>query len=201
MLGLLKKGLDGNVIPFAPPILRDGDVLIFQTAAILQYLGPRIGLVPDDEIKRLQIHSLQLVIADVSVEAHDVHHPVSISDYYENQKEQAKAKAKPFIKERIPKYIGYFEKVLDANKEAPEHSKWLVGKKLSYVDLSLFHLVDGLQYAFPKAMKQIAEDYPKVMDLHKRIKGSVRIRDYLASKRRIAFNTRGIFRYYPELDE
>jgi len=183
--------------PFAPPFLRAGRLLIAQTANILLFLGARHGLAPSDEAGRLWTHQLQLTIADMVVEAHDTHHPIASGLYYEDQKREALRRAEDFRQTRLPKFLGYFEAVLERNPRGPGH---LVGARLSYADLSLFQLVDGLGYAFPKAMKRRARRYPEVMALHARVAKRKRIAQYLASPRRIPFNEDGIFRQYRELD-
>ncbi len=183
--------------PFAPPFLKDGDVLIGQTAAILLYLGDRHGLAPRDEAKRLWVHQIQLTIADLVGEAHDTHHPLSGDFYYENQKPEALRRAKHFREERIPKFLGWFEGILARN---PEDAGQLVGSAVTYADLSLFQIVEGLLYAFPRRMQRTLIDVPRVAALHRAIAQHPRIRAYLDSNRRIAFNEQGIFRHYPELD-
>ncbi|MNR19982.1 hypothetical protein D3C85_1368010 [compost metagenome] len=71
---------------------------------------------------------------------------------------------------------------------------------LTYADLSLFQLVEGLQYAFPKAAARALAATPAVVKLHANIRRRQRVHDYLQSPRRIAFNEDGIFRRYAELD-
>ena len=181
--------------PFAPPFLKAGPLVIGQTANILLFLGSRHGLAPAAEAGRLWVHQLQLTIADLVAEAHDTHHPIAASLYYEDQKAAARRAAKAFIAERIPKFLGYFERVLERSG-----STFLAGRKLSYVDLSLFQIVEGLRYAFPRAMNRTERKFPRVVALHDRVAARPRIAAYLASKRRIAFNEDGIFRRYPELD-
>lgn len=183
--------------PFAPPFLKDGDLVIGQTAAILLYLGPRLGLVPADEPGRLWTHQLQLTIADLVGEAHDTHHPVGAGLYYEDQKPEAARRAAAFRSERMTKFLGWFERVLARNPNGSDH---LVGDALTYADLSLFQVFEGLSYAFPKSMKRLAPDISRVAALHARVARHKRIRAYLASDRRIPFNESGIFRHYPELD-
>ncbi len=183
--------------PFAPPFLKAGNLLIAQTANILLFLGGRHGLTPKRESGRLWAHQLQLTIADLVVEAHDTHHPIASNLYYEDQRREAKRRAADFIAHRIPKYIGYFERVLATNAAGPDH---LVGGRVSYADLSLFQVMAGLQYAFPNAMARYAERYRHVLALCQRVAVRRRIAAYLASDRRLAFNQEGIFRHYPELD-
>ena len=180
---------------FAPPFLKAGKLTIGQTANILLYLGEKHGLAPKTEAGRLWTHQLQLTISDFVVEIHDTHHPIASGLYYEDQKPEAKARTADFLKTRAPKYLGYFERVLEGNK-----GRFLVGSRLTYADLSLFQIVAGLRYAFPKAMRRLEKKYPKVVAVHDAVATRPRIRRYLASERRIPFNQLGIFRHYPELD-
>ncbi|MFC6789588.1 glutathione S-transferase [Methylobacterium komagatae] len=181
--------------PFAPPFLRDGDRVIGQTAAILLYLAPKLGLVGQDETDRIWTHQIQLTIEDVVDEAHDTHHPVGVGLYYEDQKPEALRRAEDFRKHRIPKFFAWFERVLDSNG-----SGWLVGRSTTYADLSLFQLVEGLSYAFPIATHRALGRTPRVASLRDAVRGIPRVATYLASGRRIPFNEDGIFRRYPELD-
>ena len=194
---LLMDGGGAGHPPFAPPFLKDGEVLIGQTANILLYLGRRHGLAPRDEVGRLWAHQIQLTIADAVDEAHDTHHPIASSLYYEDQQTEARRRTADFIANRIPKYLGYFERVLELNPQGARH---LVGRRTSYCDLSLFQLVAGLRFAFPRAMAQLDLPLHRVAALHDRIAARPRIALYLKSARRIAFNEHGIFRHYPELD-
>ncbi len=183
--------------PFAPPFLRAGKRVIGQTANILLYLGPRIGLSPRAEPKQIWVHQLQLTIADFVTEIHDVHHPIAGSLYYRDQKLEAKRRAGHFIKERIPKFLDYFENVLVSNSKA---GPWMLGRAFSYVDLSMFQTIAGLNYAFPKRMKKLGSKYSRLATLHDKVAARPNIAAYLASDRRLAFNDNGIFRHYPELD-
>jgi glutathione S-transferase len=193
----LMNGAGGAHPPFAPPFLKDGDVLIGQTANILLYLGRRLGLAPRDEAGRLWAHQLQLTIADIVDEAHDTHHPIASSLYYEDQRAEARQRAADFIANRIPKYLGYFERVLERNPQGDRH---LIGRRASYCDLSLFQLVAGLRYAFPQTMTRLEPNFARISKLHDRVAARPRLAAYLKSPRRIAFNEQGIFRHYPELD-
>jgi glutathione S-transferase len=183
--------------PFAPPFLIDGKVIVGQTAAILLYLGPRLGLVGKSESRRLWTHQIQLTIADLVTEAHDTHHPLNAGAYYEDQKKEAAVRARDFRLTRLPKFMAWFESVLARNPKGDAH---LVGGRLSYADLSLFQLVDGLLYAFPKATRRVLKKAPLVAALHDSVGQHKRIAAYVSSDRRIAFNEEGIFRHYPELD-
>jgi glutathione S-transferase len=181
--------------PFAPPFLKAGKLVIGQTANILLYLGSRHGLAPKPEAGRLWVHQLQLTITDFVLEVHDTHHPLGPSLYYEDQKAAAKKRTEEFWNERVPKYLGYFERLLKSHGGA-----YVTGRRLTYVDLSLFQIVEGLRYAFPKRMKAYERNVPGLVDLHDRIAARPNIKAYLASSRRIAFNEDGIFRQYKALD-
>ncbi len=195
MMRLLEDGARSALEPFAPPFLKSGDLVIAQTATILAYLGPRHGLVPRDEASQLRAQQLQLTIADLVDEAHDTHHPIAGSLYYEDQKPEARRRSRAFVEERMPKYLDYFERVLDRNG-----GKHLVGDTFSYVDLSTFQILSGLEYSFPNAMARMARRIPLLRRLRHEVARQPRIAAYLASDRRLAFNEQGIFRHYPELD-
>lgn len=196
----LSQSLDrahSRMIPFAPPYLKAGELVIGQTANILLFLGRRHGLAPADEAGCLWTHQLQLTIADLIAEVHDSHHPISVADYYEDQQPEAAKSAAAFRKHRLPKYLGYFEKVL--SRVSPDQL-WLVGEQPTYADLSLFQVVEGLTYAFTRWMRKHAAEYPRVGALHDRVAALPRIESYLKSPRRIEFNEQDIFRHYRELD-
>lgn len=187
--------------PFAPPFLVDGKVVVAQTAAILLYLGPRLGLAGRSEADALWTHQLQLTIADVVAEVHDTHHPIATGLYYEDQMREALRRAEDFRKARLPKFMRWFEAVLQRSaRNADAAMPHLVSGRLGYADLSLFQLVDGLQYAFPRATRRVLKKAPLVTALHEGVSTHRRLREYFESGRRIAFNEQGIFRRYPELD-
>jgi glutathione S-transferase len=181
--------------PYAPPFIKAGKLVIAQTANILLYLGPRLGLAPRDEAGRLWAHQLQLTISDLVVEIHDTHHPVTTYLYYEEQRPAAKRRTADFWRYRVPKILGYFERVL-ARSGGPH----VLGRRLCYVDLSLFQIIEGLRYAFPRRMKRFEKKVPRLVALHDRVAKRPRIAAYLASKRRIPFSQWGIYRYFKELD-
>jgi glutathione S-transferase len=196
MTGLM-EGPDLARPPFAPPFLRAGRQVVAQTANILQFLGPRLGLVPQAEGRRLWAHQLQLTVEDLVVDVHDTHHPVAMSLYYEDQKPEAKRRAKFFTAERAPELLGYFETVLQRN---PGGRGYMLGRNLSYVDLSMFQIVEGLRYAFPNMMARLEPEIPGLVALHERVAKRPRVAAYLGSERRLPYNEDGIFRHYPELD-
>lgn len=198
----MMRWLNGEEIacsPFAPPFLKEQGAkhVIAQTANILLFLGPRLGLVPKNEPSRLWAHQLQLTISDWLSEVHDAHHPIAGGLYYEDQKKESRRRAAHFIAERLPKYLGYFEKIIARN---PRWNGGLAGRATSYVDLSMFQMIAGLRYAFPRAMARLEPRHPRLVALHERVAERPRLAAYLASKRRIPFNQSGIFRHYPELD-
>jgi glutathione S-transferase len=172
---------------FAPPFLRAGTTVVAQTALILQYLGPRLGLAPKSAAGRLWLHQQQLTISDWIVEVHDTHHPLGGGLYYEDQKPEARRRSQLFLRDRVPKYMDYFERL-------PRP------KAFTYLDLSLFQMIDGLRYAFPSAFSRVARKCPKLMALHERVAQRKGIAAYLASRRRLPFNEQDLFRRYPELD-
>ncbi len=193
---MMKMMEQGGTPPFAPPFLKAGKLLIGQTANILLYLGSRHGLAPKTEAGKLWLHQLQLTITDLVLEVHDTHHPIGPSLYYEDQRAVAKKRTDEFWNERVPKYLGYFEGLLKDNGGAA-----VAGRRITYVDLSLFQIVEGLRYAFPKRMKAFERKIPGLVELHDRVAARPNIKAYLASDRRIAFNEDGIFRHYKELDK
>lgn len=191
-------GTKNAFVPFAPPILKDGRVLVSHVANILAYIAPKHDLVPPDEKRRVEANSIQLTMADLVAEVHDTHHPVGTSLYYEDQKKEAKRRASEFRSRRMPKYLGWFERVLKANTEG--RGRFFVGTKTSYVDISLFQVMCGLEYAFPEAYRRRTKRTPGLVALRQRIAERPNIAAYLDSPRRIAFSEDGIFRHYPELD-
>ena len=193
MIGMMEAR--SGTPPFAPPFLKAGKLVIGQTANILLYLGSRHGLAPKAETGKLWVHQLQLTVADFVLEIHDTHHPIGVSLYYEDQRGPAKKRTGEFWRERVPKYLGYFERLLQSHG-----GSCLTGRRLTYADLSLFQIVEGLRYAFPKRMKAFEREIPGLVDLHERVAARPNIKAYLASDRRIAFNEDGIFRHYKALD-
>lgn len=197
----LERFLTGESVgrpPFAPPFLKSGRRLIGQTSNILLFLGGRLGLAPRDESGKLWTHQLQLTIADFVDEIHDTHHPIAGALYYEQQKSAAKRRTKHFLDERLPKFLGYFEKVLERNQE---RGGWLVGSKLTYADLSIGQVIAGLSFAFPKRSRAALAGCPGLQRVHERVFARPRIKRYVVSGRRLAFNEYGLFRHYAELDE
>jgi glutathione S-transferase len=186
---------DSETPPLAPPFLKAGKLLIGQTANILLFLGDRHNLAPKSNTGRFWVHQLQLTIMDLVADVHDAHHPIAGSLYYEQQKSEAAKSTKTLRDVRLPKYLGYFANVLAHSKDG-----CLAGRRLSYADLSLFQVVSGLRYAFPKRMKVLESEYPALTTLHDRVAGRPRIASYLKSPRRLPFSTAGIFRHYAELD-
>ncbi|GLR53044.1 glutathione S-transferase [Shinella yambaruensis] len=196
--GILSKVSREVATPsFAPPFLRDGDVVVGQVAAILLYLGDKLDLAPREPRLRLWTHQIQLTIADFVLEGHDVHHPIGAGEYYENQKPESLRRAAEFRAQRVPKFLDWFEGILARNPEGQTH---LVGDRLSYADLSLFQVMDGLAYAFPVLMDGLYPRYPKIKALCAAVAGHSRISAYLASDRRLPGNESDLFRHYPELD-
>jgi len=194
----LLEGEAPGALPFAPPFVKLGPVVVSQTANVLAFLASRLGLGPTDEALRAEAQQIQLTLADFVGEVHDTHHPIAGSLYYDDQRPAAKRRARYFVSERMPKYLGWLEKVLGRNQTS--NGQWLVGAECTYVDLSTFQIVGGLRYAFPHAMAQLEPTIPRVIALHDRVAARPRLAAYLASERRQPFNQMGIFRHYPELD-
>jgi len=192
----LVSALEGELAPyaFALPVLRADSIVVAQTALITRFLGERHGLAPEGERERLAAATVALTIADLVSEAHDTHHPISVEQYYEQQKPAARKRAQAFRSKRIPKFLSYLEGILAANGDS------LVGRSVSYVDLAAFQVVAGLRYAFPVTMAKLEPEYPRLVALHDRIAERPRLATYLASERRLPFSNEGIFRRYPELD-
>ena len=197
-LTAILEGRAAPFTPFAPPFLRDGEIIVSHVANNLDYLAPKLGLGPRQEARRVFAHGLQLTITDLVSEVHDTHHPIATDLYYEDQKKEAKARAAAFLSERAPKYLGYFERVLADNPAGKAHA---VGDKLTTVDLSLFQVWTGLAYAFPRAFAGADKLYPGLAGLAANVATQPNVAAYLASERRIPFNESGIFRHYPELDQ
>lgn len=191
MLALMK---DARRAPFSPPFLRSGGMLVAQTANILRFLGPRLGLVPAGERDRVWAHQIQLGIADFITEVHDTHHPVAVDLVYEDQRTEALRRTRHFLARRVPKHLGWLER-------AAGGGRWALGGRLSYVDLSIFQVVAGMRYAFPRTMKREERRLRRLVEIHDRVAARPNIAAYLASPRRIAFNDMGIFRRYPELED
>ena len=194
----LMRGQAGGLRPFAPPILKYGEVIIAQTANILLWLAPRLNLVPNDELIRIEANQVQLSIMDLVAEVHDTHHPVASSLYYEDQKAEARRKAEIFVSRRMPQMLGYFESLLQRNEAT--QGKHLISSGFTYVDLSMFQVLEGLAYAFPHAFEIAKPSIPQLLALREHVASRPNIAAYLASSRRTAFNENGIFRRYPELD-
>lgn len=190
-------GREGGELPFAPPFLKAGRRVMAQTANILLFLGDRHGLAPREERGRLWTHQLQLTIADLVDEVHDTHHPIASSLYYEDQKREALRRAGDFLDNRLAKYLDYFERVLARN---PRGRGWLLGARLTYADLSLFQVLTGLDYAFPRTMRRLSRRYRRLRALSRAVGDRPRIAAYLESERRLPFSEEGIFRHYPELE-
>jgi len=192
------EGRERGALPLAPPFVRVGGQVVSQTATVLAFLAARLGLVPRSDALRVEASQIQLTVADFLGEVHDTHHPIAGSLYYEDQKKEARRRAPFFVKERLPKYLGWLEAILARNRGS--HGRWLVGRSRTYVDLSAFQMIEGLRYAFPHAMARQERRIPRLLALHERVAARPRVADYLASRRRIPFNQQGIFRRYPELD-
>jgi glutathione S-transferase len=191
------QSADQHRPPFAPPYLKTVDMVIGQTANILLFVGNRHALAPVDEAGWLWTHQLQLTIADFVVEAHDTHHPLGVTMYYEDQKMEAKRRTTEFLQHRVPKFFSYFERVIERNADG---SEWMVGDETTYVDLSMFQVIEGMRYAFPRAMKRLEGNYRQLIALHDRVAALPRIAAYLKSPRRVEFNEDDVFRRYEELD-
>jgi len=190
MADLASRGPTG---PFAPPYLDTGKKVIAQVANILLYLGDTHDLAPATQ--RYWLNQLQLTVADLVVEVHNVHHPIDPMAYYEDQKPEALRYAEQFRANRLPKFLGHFEAAATAHP-----GDWLTGKRWSYADTSLFQVIEGLRYMFPKRMAALKGEYPALNLLHGKVAALPGIAAYLKSDRRLPFSTEGIFRHYPELD-
>ena len=197
-MGAILAGKSRGALPFAPPFVRVGGTIVSQTANVLAFLAPRLRLVPKDAGLRAEVHQIQLTLADFVGEIHDTHHPIAGGLYYEDQRTAAKQRARDFVANRLPKYLGWLERILVRNRRSA--GRWLVGADRTYVDLSVFQVVDGLRYAFPRAMAAQEAKVPLLVALRDRVAERPRIAAYLRSSRRQAFNQMGIFRHYPALD-
>lgn len=181
--------------PLAPPVLVEGELRLAQMPNICAYLGAKHGLAPSDPRTAAEAMQLQLTAADFIAEIHDTHHPVGKAKYYEEQEAEALVYSRAFVDLRMPKYLSYFELVLQQNG-----GQVLVGDALGYVDLTLAQILRGLGYAFPKALAHYGERIPGLIALRERVDALPKIAAYRASSRCIDFCEHGIFRAYPELD-
>ena len=181
--------------PFAPPYLDAGDTVIAQVAHILAWLSDRHDLAPKDEATAMWLIQLQLTVTDLVAEVHNVHHPVAASAYYGEQKPEAARAAAQFRDERMPKFLDFFEAAAGAVA-----GEWMADARWSPIETSLFQLIEGLRYIFPRRMKVIEPDYPRFIAVRDAVAELPGVKAYLASERRIPFNEDGIFRHYPELD-
>ena len=132
-------------------------------------------------------------IADLVGEVHDTHHPLGAHLYYEQQKPEALRRSRHFRNDRIKKYLAWFERIIANNREGGTH---LAGNRLSYADLSLFQVVEGLLYAFPKSTGAVLDDCPRVAALREMVAQRPRIRAYLAyvnaGKYQVRYQTRSL---------
>jgi len=181
--------------PFAPPYLDIDGMTIAQVADILLYLGDLHGLTPSRIADRYWIHQLQLTVADLVAEVHNVHHPVDGQAYYDEQRPEAARAAAQFRDARLPKFLGHFDDAVEANP-----GEWLIDHRWTYADTSLFQIVEGLRYMFPLRMATLEPEYPALVQIHDQVAKLPGIKAYLKSDRRVPFSTDGIFRHYPELD-
>ncbi|KAK4058824.1 hypothetical protein OIO90_000270 [Microbotryomycetes sp. JL221] len=199
---------DKNPLPFAVPVLRHNDVVISQVPNIVLYLSSRLPPIDlDGESTNTAqtpapLHDLStfhwleqlMTILDMNNEVHETHHPIDIRLYYEDQKAEAQKRAQAFREARIPKFLGNFE------NNIKKHTSGFLNEKVSPADLALFHMVEGILFAFPERINQVKSEFPHVFKLRDTIKSSRRIQAYINSGRRIPFNNYGIFRHYTELD-
>ena len=185
----------------APPILEVNGSFISQTSNILNYLAPILGLdgtegLTDPEqiaLRRAHVNQLVLTALDLNNQVHDTHHPVATGLYFEDQVNEAKRKAQDVRTNRIPKFLGHFTLAIESNVEG--EGKRLIGSKTTTADLVLYHLVDGMLYAFPRRMATLKADpkYRKVFDLHAAVAADEKIAAYLNSNRRETYGM-GVFR-------
>lgn len=196
------ESADSNPPVFSPPALRvpgagkDGEALIIsQTPNILLYLGDRIGMVPEgDESAKYYTNQLTLTVLDLNNEVHDTHHPLAVAEYYENQKDSAQHKAKDVRENRFPKFFSYFTRTLEGNREGGGDGKYLVGNQLTYADTSVWQVIDGCFFAFPKEMEARKKEFPELLGtFYDNIKNEKGLKEYLASDRRLPYSM-GIFR-------
>ena len=133
-------------------------------------------------------------------EVHDTHHPIAISQVYEDQKEAAKQHSHEYLSNRLPKFLGYFERVLKG--EPSQGGEYLYGGNLTVADLVLWQGVNGTEFAFPKRMAKLREggEFKRVFELCERVGERERVKEYLGSERRMSYGM-GIWRRYKELDE
>lgn len=191
-------GSEAGALPFAPPFLRHGKVVVAQTAVVCDYVAARHGLAPADPGERAAALQYALTVADLVAEAHDTHHPIAVGAYYHEQKAEARKRSVAFVSQRLPKFLAYFERVLQRNEAG--RGRHLLGDTLTHPDLALFQTLEGLAFAFPRSFAHVTADTPRVLALREAVRSHERLAAYLRSERRMPFNEHGIFRHYPELD-
>ncbi|BGP38013.1 hypothetical protein JCM10449v2_001940 [Rhodotorula kratochvilovae] len=189
------EGSDTNPLPFAPPILKHGSTVISQTPNILLYLATHIASPIDLDAGGEEGEPASKKAKASPLGTHDSHHPISVSSYYEDQKDEAIKRAADFRKNRVPKFFKHFEDNLHRSS-----SGYLLNSGPSHADLCLFQVYDGLLFAFPKLLAKIGPEYAKLRALYERVRDAPRIKAYLASERRQEYSM-GVFRHYEELDE
>ncbi|KAJ1536472.1 hypothetical protein HK405_015213 [Cladochytrium tenue] len=196
--------------PFAPPFIEAipaaagavGETgplrYVSHVAVVLQHLATRLPgrLCPEQMME--QALQLQLTITDLVKEVHDCHHPVASALYFHDQRDEAIMHTREFLKTRPQKFLAYFEALAPA--PGASAGPFVFGSSISYVDTSVFQVVEGLRYMFPKAAPKLLQATPRVLGLCEAVRAHPGVAAYLLSSRRIPFNEDGIFRHYAELD-
>lgn len=198
-MSAIMHGEGAPLMPFAPPFMNVDGMWISHTAAIMTYVAEKFGLAPRDEQEKMIARTLALTIADLLTEAHDTHHPITIEQHYEQQQDAALLRAAAFRDLRMPKFLRHFERTI-AHNDRRGGGGVIVGIEITYIDIALFQVIEGLSYAFPRALARVQGELPLLRSLHARVSKRPRLAAYLASERRVPFNEHDIFRRYPELD-
>lgn len=182
--------------PLDSPVLRDGALLLGQPAAILHHLAPTLKLVARSELSRALTQQIQLTLEALLHGLAPLQAQLGPDDAAVPSAE-LRAQLQRWVRDTLPRTLVWCETLIARNPAGTRH---LVAGKLSYADLSLFQLIEGLRHAAPAASARVLAATPLLLQLHRRVAELPRVRAYLKSERRAPFSAHGLFRAHPALD-